>query len=210
MAAFVSFVTLAEVVDLSYDGIGLETSVALPLGARFKVHVEGPELALTGRTVWMTDGDFRGDERGERRTVYRSGLCFDTDPGQGRRQRIARYLYANALDTNSDPTRARQPRPPRYRLRGSTPRVVHTQLDLDIQLIGMGGLVGATTRALEPGTPVSIRLDAPSGPLLLLAHASEVHPPGERPTARVVFEFEELGKENLDRLAQFLNEQAIL
>lgn len=169
LAGRLSFISLAHVVDLSLSGIGLETREALVVDHPYNVHVDGPDLSLTGVAVWNRKLDGRRDEAGEEYPVFRSGLRFTDLPGRVRQIDLKRYLAQHSTGSLGF-----QLRDPRHRLDHDVPKVINTRYEFKVRSLGTNGMLVEMDAQPEAGICVRLELTLAGAELLLRGHVLRV------------------------------------
>ena len=92
------FSTNARILNLSLDGMALETSDYLQVGRVYalKLTQDDDEVALRGRVVWCRMVGTTRLENGETTPLYRAGLKFE-NLLSGTAREVHRFLGANAV-----------------------------------------------------------------------------------------------------------------
>ncbi len=190
--------TQARLVDLSLEGVGIETREPMPLRRTCWVSLRGRDtLALRGEPVWQQVSQIARTTAGSD-PLYRGGVRLEVSAPQ--RAALERFLTAHEAQQHT------RREPPRYRLR------VAPELDLAIEhrfqietMSRSGMLIELDSRPLHAST-VDVVVDAPDGPLGLRARVVDVFRAGQAPDPRMrlALAFDDVTPETLARLDRFL------
>lgn len=90
--------TDARVLNLSLDGMSIETNNPLKIGRDYSLKLDqgSDALPLKGTVVWCTLVKTTRDERGEVQPVYRAGVHF-ADIMSGKARELKSFIHKNAV-----------------------------------------------------------------------------------------------------------------
>ena len=92
------FSTDARVIDMSLNGMSIETGNPLKVGREYTLSLDrdGEPITLSGKVVWCTLVRTTRDERGDVLPVYRAGVHFE-DVITGKAGRLLDFIHQNAV-----------------------------------------------------------------------------------------------------------------
>lgn len=194
----------ARVLDLSVNGLAIETDAWLKVGETYTIRVQAGEdqLDVTGKVSWCRLVAMAPRESGERRPRYRAGIEFG-DALSDKARRILEFAQNSGLVAAPDRIFARFV-PSRQTLD------VAVEHPCEILRASAGGLLLRSTRRAEIGERLVLRF-ATSGPPLAThvevrdVQAREVEDPAADPAYDLGVAFIELSLEQrkmLDRLLE--------
>lgn len=92
------FSTDARVIDMSLNGMSIETGNPLKVGRDYSLSLDrdGQPITLSGKVVWCTLVRTTRDERGDVLPIYRAGIHFE-DVITGKAGRLLDFIHENAV-----------------------------------------------------------------------------------------------------------------
>ncbi len=92
------FKTDARVLNLSLDGMSLETTSPLKIGREYSLRLDqgSHHMPLKGRVVWCTLVKTVRDEKGDVQPVFRAGVHF-ADIMSGKANELRSFIHKNAV-----------------------------------------------------------------------------------------------------------------
>jgi len=69
-----------QVLNLSMDGLAIETATALPPGKQLSLKIDGEGSTVTGRVKWSRLSALRRSEEGGAEPIYRAGIAIEREP----------------------------------------------------------------------------------------------------------------------------------
>lgn len=68
-----------QVLNLSMDGLAIETATALRPGKRLSFKIDGEGSTVTGRVKWSRLSTLRPGKGGDREAIYRAGIAIERE-----------------------------------------------------------------------------------------------------------------------------------
>jgi hypothetical protein len=200
----ICFVTLANILNISLGGVGIETQDSLQVDHFYKIHIDGADLALESRAVWRRHAATRQDEAGEFVSIYRSGLQFDHPSVWNQRDSLQHFL-----EIHTDAPIGVERAVPRFSMRSDTPRILQTNFRLDVQILSATGMVARCDSLPEANTPLNIVLTLPGEEVRVRARMVDVLEEwdGDQLSRQVAFGFENTPEHSRNAIDQFVRQQ---
>ena len=188
------FSTNARILNLSLDGMALETSDYLQVGRSYtlKLRHEDEELTLRGRVVWCRMVGTAPSESGDAAPVYSAGLQFE-DLLSGAAREVHRFLGSNAVISLDKRLFGR------FRLQEAETADVGHQASFRVEKISLNGMQVDSDTFVEPETVLDLELRIGRKGLTTsgrVAHCKRLEPqPGVESASRLGIEFLDMSDE---------------
>ncbi len=194
---------LADVVDLGYGGVGLQSTELPRLRQSYRIDLGHPGLTFEGRVVWTRFVEAVPDGHGQVQPVYRCGLQFDD--GDRCRGAIERFL----VETGAQPLPGLRATP-RYRFDDVVPRLMISSFPFSVVTLSRTGMLVVIEQLPEANVPLSLDLALPTGSLLLTGRVVDVFQNIDHGglRTRVAFSFVDPCAEAIARLDAFVEAYA--
>jgi Tfp pilus assembly protein PilZ len=197
------FTTDARVLNLSLDGMSLETNNPLKIGREYSLRLDEGDhhMPLKGTVVWCTLVKTARDDKGEVQPIFRAGVHF-ADIMSGKANELRSFIHKNAVISLENRLFGR------FRIEAERPADLTLEADFNVHQISVSGLLVETEVSLSVGTLCSVQVDL--GEIKFEAKARVVHvdrPKNHEATDKPVFlglEFVELGAESTLTLESFI------
>ena len=200
------FSTNARILNLSLDGMALETSEYLQVGRSYSLKLthDDEELPLRGRVVWCRLVGTASGADGDTVPRYSAGLHFE-NLLSGTAREVHRFLGSNAVISQKRLFG-------RFRLPESETTDLGYQASFRVEKISITGLQVASDTFVEPGTVLDLELKIGTKRLTTggrVVHGQHLDPqPGVESASRLGIEFVDLG-EDTERAIRDLIRDAI-
>ncbi len=188
------FSTNAKILNLSLDGMALETSDYLQVGRSYslKLSREGEDLALRGRVVWCRLVGTASVESGESVARYSAGLQFE-NLLSGTAREVHRFLGSNAVIALEKRLFGR------FRLHESETADLDHQAAFRVEKISLSGMEVESDTFVAPDTVLDLELILGDERLNVsgrVVHGSRMEPrPGGESASRLGIEFVSMSDE---------------
>jgi hypothetical protein len=188
------FSTNAKIVNLSLDGIALETSEYLQVGRPYSLKLSSDEgtLSLRGRVVWCRMLGTSEADKGERVPLYCAGLHFEDLLSETAHQ-VHRFLDSNAVV--SPETRLFG----RFRPRHGETADIDFQASFRVEKISLAGMEIDSDTFVEPDTVLDLEVRIGARRLKIggrVVHSIRLPPqPGVESASRLGIEFSAMSDE---------------
>jgi len=188
------FSTNAKILNLSLDGVALETGGYLHIGRSYSLKLThgDEELALPGRVVWCRMVGTASGEGGDSTPVYSAGVQFE-ELLSGTAREVQRFLGGNAVV--SPKTRLFG----RFRLHSSETADLDYQASFRVEKISLNGMEVDSDTFIEPETVLDLVMRLGSHDLTTsgrVVHGRQLDPqPGVESASRLGIEFLDMSKE---------------
>ena len=147
------FSTDARVIDLSLDGMSLETSAYLQIGRSYslKLHHKKLEFPLRGVVQWCSLKRTTRDTKGDVLAIYRAGVKFDNIFAD-KAKTLMEFLEENAVITLEEQVRGR------FKLPNGQFAGVTGKADFNVTTVSLSGLSAESSVALAIDDAVELDL----------------------------------------------------
>lgn len=188
------FSTHARILNLSLDGVALETSDYLQIGRSYSLKLTqgDEELMLRGRIVWcqMVGTSRAGD--GDTAPVYSVGVQFE-NLMSGTAREVHRFLGANAVVSLEKRLYGR------FRLRGLETADVDCQATFRVATISLSGMEIESDTPVEPEAVLDLEIRLGDRPLKIIGrvvHGLRLEPESGAESATLLgIEFVDMNEE---------------
>ncbi|MFQ5350208.1 MAG: PilZ domain-containing protein [Thermoanaerobaculia bacterium] len=201
------FSTNAKILNLSLDGMALETSDYLQVGRSYSLKLtQGEEeLALNGSVVWCRMMGTTQTEAGDTIPVYSAGLHFD-NLLKGTAREVHRFLGSNAVISLEKRLYGR------FRLHESETADVDYRASFRVEKISLNGMEVDSDTFVEPDTVLDLEIRIGSNSLTTsgrVVHGTQLEPqPGIESASHLGIEFLDMDEET-EKVIQGLIRDAI-
>ncbi len=133
------FTTDARVLNLSLDGMSLETNNPLKIGREYSLRLdEGDQhVPLKGTVVWCTLVKTTRDPRGDVQPVYRAGVHF-ADVMSGKANELRSFIHKNAVISLENRLFGR------FRIEAARPADLSLEAKFSVRQISLSGMLVET------------------------------------------------------------------
>ncbi len=199
------FTTGARVVNLSADGLALESSHALRVGRTYRLQLAHGErdLDLEGTVVWCSLVRTRGGERGEVQPVYHAGVRFDELLG-ARADGLADFIKGHAVVSLEKRLSGR------FRLRSGGAAAVDHRARFEVHKLSRSGMLIEADVVPDPDGTLEVEMRLASGLFTgqaRIVHVRRLETQEGASRAEIGLEFGELDEGPAAALAAFLDDQ---
>ena len=198
------FTTGARVLNLSLDGMSLETNSPLKIGREYSLRLDegSHHMPLKGTVVWCTLVKTARDEKGDVQPVFRAGVHF-ADIMSGKANELRSFFHKNAIISLENRLFGR------FRIEAERPADLSLEAEFTVHQIGLSGMLVETDVA--PPVDTQCHLFVEIGGVKFEATARIVHAErqdanGETVAAPVFLgiEFIELSDDSMLTLESFI------
>ncbi len=142
-------------VDLSLEGLGLDTSEALPVGESYRLDLncQGDQLTIDGTLRWQQLSALDTGIDGQQLPRYRTGIQLP--PSTSERRSVSRFLDRHAGPQNGERV------PPRWHLRRPAVLALQAEFPFEVSTVSRSGMLIDVPVRLGPGEPVELALVLP-------------------------------------------------
>lgn len=182
------FSTNAKILNMSLDGMALETSDYLQVGRSYSLRLtrEGEELSLTGCVVWCRMVGTSRTEGGDAAPVYSAGLQFE-NLLSGTAREIHRFLGSNAVVSLEKRLFGR------FRLHQEETADLDFQASFRVEKISLSGMQIDSDTFVEPETVLDLEMRLGGHSVITsgrVVHGIRLEPqPGVESASRLGIEF---------------------
>jgi hypothetical protein len=187
------FSTNAKIVNLSLDGMSLETSDYLQVGRSYSLRLthEEEELSLGGSVVWCRMVGTTRTESGDSIPVYSAGLQFE-NLLKGTAREVHRFLDSNAVVSLEKRLFGR------FRLDEEDTADLGSEASFRVEKISLKGMQLASDTFVEPEKVLDMQLRIGGKDLTVhgrVVHSTRLEPqPGVESASQLGIEFTDLEK----------------
>ena len=188
------FSTNARILNLSLDGVALETSDYLQVGRSYSLKLTqgDEELALEGRVVWCRMVGTEHTDEGEAVPVYSAGVQFE-DLLSGTAREVHRFLGSNAVISLEKRLFGR------FRLHESETADIDHQAAFQVAKISLNGMEIDSDTFVEPDSVLDLEIHIGGKTLTTsgrVVHGRRLEPqPGVESASRLGIEFLDMSEE---------------
>ena len=145
------FTTDARVLNLSLDGMSLETNSPLRIGRDYSLRLDegSHQIPLKGTVVWCTLVKTTRDARGDVQPVYRAGVHF-ADVLSGKSNVLRSFIHKNAVISLENRLFGR------FRIEAERPADLSLEAEFTVKQISLSGMLVETEVAPHVGTECSL------------------------------------------------------
>lgn len=198
------FTTGARVLNLSLDGMSLETNNPLKIGREYSLRLDegAHQMPLRGTVVWCTLVKTARDENGDVQPVFRAGIHF-ADIMSGKANELRSFIHKNAVISLENRLFGR------FRIEAERPADLSLEAEFTVRQISLSGMLVETEVALPVGTLCNLFVEVGSVRFDAMARIAHIERPDaddnatETP-AYLGIEFVELSEESLLTLESFI------
>jgi len=195
----------ARVLNLSVDGMALETTSWLHVGKDYHLKVGSGDdyLDLAGRVVWchlVGSRSRAGDGGGP---VYQAGVHFGEALSEQARRILSFVRRAGVVGVASRVFG-------RFKVRKEESVDVAFEHEFELRRLSLSGLLLEADLLPEVGSRFTLELDTSAGrfaPTVVVRSLEQSFSPGGEPTTRIGVEFHQLGSDDLTLLEGLIDEQ---
>lgn len=158
------FTTDARVLNLSLDGMSLETNTPLKIGRDYSLRLDegDQQIPLKGSVVWCTLVKTARDARGDVQPVYRAGVHF-ADVMSGKANSLRSFIHKNAVISLENRLFGR------FRIEAERPADLSLEAEFTVRQISLSGMLVETEVA--PSVDTECRLEVEVGGIQFQAKA---------------------------------------
>lgn len=197
------FSTNARILNLSLDGMALETSDYLQVGRAYalKLTQDNDELSLRGRVVWCRMVGTKRLDNGETTALYSAGLQFE-NLLSGTAREVHRFLGANAVIAVEKRLFGR------FRLHDQRTADLDHEASFRVETISLSGMEIDSDTFVDPETAVDLELRV--GDQVVTTRGRVVHgrrlppQPGVESAARLGIEFTHMTEDAEQAIKQLI------
>ncbi len=187
------FTTEGRIVNLSLDGIALETGETLQIGRLYKLKLRhaSEELLLKGRVVWCRMVRTDQNDHGEVAPVYAAGIQFEELLSEEARE-VYRFLGENAVVSLDKRLFGR------FHLEGGHNAQLDLEATFEVRTISLSGMEVQSEAYVEQEALVQCDIETEAGVLELRGRVAYCRWEPEsqpRPETRLGIEFLDLAEE---------------
>jgi len=148
------FTTDARVLNLSLDGMSLETNNPLKIGREYSLRLdEGDQhMPLRGTVVWCTLVKTARDEKGEVQPVFRAGIHF-ADIMSGKANELRSFIHKNAVISLENRLFGR------FRIEAERPADLSLEAEFKVHQVSISGMLVESEVALPIGTLCDVQVE---------------------------------------------------
>ena len=198
----------ARVLNLSVDGMALETSSWLHVGKDYHLKVGSGDdyLGLEGRVVWchlVGSRSRAGNGGGAGGPVYQAGVHFGEALSEQARRLLSFVRRAGVVGVASRVFG-------RFKVRQEESVDVAFEHDFELRRISRSGMLLEADLLPEVGSRFTLELDTPAGafsPTVVVRSLEQSFGPGGEPTTGIGVEFHQLGDDDRALLEQLIDQQ---
>jgi hypothetical protein len=194
----------ARVLNLSVDGMALETTSWLHVGKDYHLKVGSGDdyIGLTGRVVWchlIGSRSRSGDGGGP---VYQAGVHFGEALTEQARRILSFVRRAGVVGVASRVFG-------RFKVRKEESVDVAFEHEFELRRLSLAGMLLEADLLPEVGSRFTLELDTPAGrfaPTVVVRSLEQSFSPGGEPTTRIGVEFLQLGEDDRALLQRLIDE----
>lgn len=133
------FTTGARVLNLSLDGMSLETNSPLKIGREYSLRLDegSHHMPLKGTVVWCTLVKTARDERGDVQPIFRAGVHF-ADIMSGKANELRSFIHKNAVLSLENRLFGR------FRIEAEQPADLSLEAEFTVHQISLSGMLVET------------------------------------------------------------------
>ncbi|MFQ5528629.1 MAG: PilZ domain-containing protein [Thermoanaerobaculia bacterium] len=148
------FTTDARVLNLSLDGMSLETQNPLKIGHEYSLRLDEGEhhMPLKGTVVWCTLVKTTRDFSGEVQPVYRAGVHF-ADVMSGKANQLRSFIHKNAVISLENRLFGR------FRIEAERPADLSLEAEFTVKQISLSGMLVETDVAPPVDTECELEVE---------------------------------------------------
>lgn len=148
------FTTDARVLNLSLDGMSLETNNPLKIGRQYSLRLDegSHHMPLKGTVVWCTLVKTTRDEQGDVQPVFRAGVHF-ADIMSGKANELRSFIHKNAVISLENRLFGR------FRIEAQRPADLSLEAEFTVHQIGLSGMLIETEVVPPIGTQCNLYVE---------------------------------------------------
>ena len=199
------FTTDARIVDISLDGLGVETNSYLQIGRRYALKLQAGShvLPLQARVVWCTLKRTTKSESGEVLPVYRAGIRFEEILSEAATDLYKLIEKKAVIDLEKRLFG-------RFKIHPEQAATFDRETDFAVRKISLSGMLIETDAAPEIDSTFEMEILFNSKKLYTIGrivHVQPIESDDGQPRALIGVEFINLGRSNRQKLEEFIRAQ---
>lgn len=195
------FTTGARVLNLSLDGMSLETNNPLKIGREYSLRLDegSHHMPLKGTVVWCTLVKTTRDEQGDVQPVFRAGVHF-ADIMSGKANELRSFIHKNAVISLENRLFGR------FRIEAERPADLSLEAEFTVHQIGLSGMLIETDVAPPVGTECRLYVEVSGVEFEAVARIARVEraEPEVASSVYLGIEFVELSEDSTLTLESFI------
>lgn len=146
------FTTSARVLNLSLDGMSLETNNPLKIGQEYSLILDEDEMPLKGTVVWCTLVRTTRNAKGDVQPIFRAGVHF-ADIMSGKANELRSFIHKNAVISLENRMFGR------FRIEAERPADLRLEAEFTIRQISLSGMLVETEIAPPVDTECHLEVE---------------------------------------------------